>query len=227
MSRAVELRPGLWEVTGKPQGFPIPRNMHLFRLPGDGLLVTGAMTLPDFGWDEIEELGTPELVMVTSPFHNANEAEFPGRHAFCKLIAPAATEEAIRKVLPVSERAEDVLPELGIGVLSPAGLRPLEVALDLPVEDGRALVFGDMLFNLPHLPGLGGLITRLIGSSGFLGITRIGRAILLESAPAFQAWLRERAETEDLALLCFGHGTAVDGQQAARDGLLAAAARLG
>lgn len=102
-------------------------------------------------------------------------------------------------------------------VLCPRAARPPE---------GKVLVLTDMLFNLPRLPGLDGLLFHWLGSTGFFGVTRIGRWLLLQDKRKFGEWLTQMARLPGLYAVCVAHGDAVIGGAAAAEALEGARARL-
>ncbi len=69
----------------------------------------------------------------------------------------------------------------------------------------------DSLFNLGDEPprGFGGWIVKCAGSVGPLGITELGRRLLLDDKEAFRAYLSELAAMEHIQVLSVAHGTAI------------------
>ncbi|MDY7014587.1 MAG: hypothetical protein SVX43_13495 [Cyanobacteriota bacterium] len=113
--------------------------------------------------------------------------------------------------------AEEVLPAYGIICHQPAGIRPQELVYELPLPTGKALVFTDILFNLnksyfqQHLPPgeflLQWLGTSAMGSSGFFGITGLGRRFFMTERHADRQWLEALADSvPDLQVISVAHG---------------------
>ena len=73
------------------------------------------------------------------------------------------------------------------------------------------------------VPGFEGWILRIIGSTGFFGMTRIGRFLMLKDRSAFKAWLLSLAEKKPHAILV-AHGNPV--LENTSQALRASAARL-
>ena len=145
------------------------------------------------------------------------------------LAAPAAAASWLAPGEPLTEAhlaalVEAELPPLGISVHTDAGIKPSEVVYEFPLADGAALLFCDALFNLPNRGGLKGWIVRLIGSSGFFGVTRIGRWFVVDDAQRFREFLLEQSARDDLVLLGVAHGECVT--QSCGRRLVEAAARL-
>jgi hypothetical protein len=116
------------------------------------------------------------------------------------------------------------LANLGIRCHVPRGIKPFELTYELDLSPGSALIFTDVLFNLDHLSGFTGRLLRLVDSTGFFGITRIGRFLSLKDREAFKQWLLEAAETENFRVICVGHGNRIQDNCAER--LREAAGRL-
>ena len=91
----------------------------------------------------------------------------------------------------------------------PAGTKAQELVYQLPLDDGCALVCADLLFNLPHLRGFGGMLLRLMGSTGKLGMTPLGRMLFLKDRGAFADWLEQMAALPGLRILSMAHGHAL------------------
>jgi hypothetical protein len=68
------------------------------------------------------------------------------------------------------------------------GLGEREGVLEVKSEDGTTLVFNDVVFNQEHLPGVEGLVFRLIGSSG-------GPKVTFMRAPSWSRTERPSART--------------------------------
>lgn len=221
----VPLADRLWQVTGSLPRLPMPRNMAIYRLASGGLLVHSAIALDEPGFAALAALGPVEVVVVPSPFHRLDARAYRERFPTAQFLGPRQAMKKIGEVVALDGACEDVLPTLGIVAHRPPGTRGLELAYELPVAGGVALVFCDLLFNLLHLPGFGGVVVRLIGSSGFFGTTRIGRRWLLDDAKVWAAWLAHLGERTDVVVIAVAHGDAVREGCAAR--LRAAAARFG
>ena len=108
--------------------------------------------------------------------------------------------DKIKLKVAVEATCEEVLPAHGVAPLDMPG-NPFELCYQMPLDAhdasaGYAFVVCDALFNLPANSGW---IAYLMGSSGFFGVTRIGRLLMpKESKVLFARWLRRMASTEPL-----------------------------
>ena len=130
-----------------------------------------------------------------------------------QILCPAAACAKVEAVVPVDALCEEVLPGLGVIVHQPQRAQTLRgLHYQLPLEDGsQALVMTNALFNLGDKPptGLGGTLLRAMGSVGPLGMSRIGRLLLLKNADQWSGYLNGLAQIENLRVLCVGHGEAI------------------
>lgn len=219
-----QLADRLWAVEGSLPRLPIPRTMFVYRLDEGGLLVWSSVALDDAGMAQLEALGPVELIVVPNQFHRMQARAYLERYPQARVLCPAAAREHVAKEVAVHATVEEELPQHGITFHADAGIKPSEVVYEFPVEGGAALVFCDALFNLPHGRGLKGLLVRLIGSSGFFGVTRIGRLFVLADRQRFKQWLLQQSARKDLVLLGVAHGACVTERCGSR--LVEAAARL-
>lgn len=224
-----QIAEGLWQVEGRLPRGNLPRNLAVYRMPDGGLLLHSAICLDEEGMGALLRLGEPRAMVVPSAFHRLDAPRYKRRFPALRVLCPAAVRARVEKVVAVDGAiGPGPLPGVpGVVAHAPAGLKPAELAYELALPGGGcALVFTDMLMNLPErLPGPDGLLFRLLGSTGFFGMTRVGRFLLLRDAGALAGWLRAQAEREVHAL-CVGHGAPVLGREECGARLREAAERL-
>lgn len=217
-----QIAPKLWVVQGRLPRGPLPRTMIVHLLSGPGgrprLLIHSAVALDADGMKQLEALGEPAVMIVPNRFHRLDAAVFKHRYPHLKVLCPDAARKFVEQKVAVDGSCEAELPAWGVTCHRPPGIRDGELCYELDVGDGRskALVVTDVLFNLPHLPGFSGWLLRLLGSSGFFGITRIGKFLLLENREAFRNWLHALSRRGDLQHICVGHGDVVSANIAAK-----------
>lgn len=215
------LAPRAWQVTGTLPDLPLPRNMTLWRMDDGGLWVHSAIACDDATMGQIAALGHPAVLVVPSDIHRLDAAAWKARFPNVRVVCPDGSRARVAEVVPVDGVDTDVP---GVVTHRPPGLSDAEHVYEIDVGAGRALVFCDAVQNMRNLPGLAGLFFQLVGSTGFFGVTRIGRWRLVKDPRAFAAWLEGAGETPDLALLCLSHGEPVMADPRVK--LRAAAARL-
>ena len=219
----VELAPRLWRVTGSLPRSPLPRTMVIYRLADGGLLIHSAVALDEAGMAALEALGPPKILIVPNRMHRADAGAYKERYPDLVVCCPEGARAAVGAVVAVHDTAPAVLKEHGIVC---HGDPSFEHTYELPLDDGVALVCADSLFHLrEHLPGCGGLIARYITrSTGFFGVTGLGRVFLGKGKAALKSWLEEQALRDDVRVFVMAHGEPVTTGVSAK--LREAAARL-
>jgi hypothetical protein len=212
----VPLAADLWQVTGT--GGPLDRNMVVWRTPSGGLWLHSVVALDAAGMAALDALGPVEWIVVPNGFHRMDCAVYAARYPAAKVVAPAAARKAVEEKTPVHATCEDALPALGIRVHVPVGAKPGELAYELPIASGRALVVSDLLFNLVRSPGglKGFFLTYVTSSVGPLKVSRVFRMLAMADRAAYAGWVRSLADVADLRVLCVGHGDAVTGDVSAQ-----------
>ena len=203
------LAAGLWQVTGALPSLPYTRNMLVYRLRDGGLLIHSAVIMDDAGLAALEALGPPRLLLVPSGWHRRDAAFYKARYPHLRVLCPAGARTRVQHVVPVDATCEEALPAEGIGWQHAAGTKPWELAYALPLADGVALVVTDLLFNLPRGRGFRGWLLWRMGSSGFFGVTAIGRMAMMTDRPALAGWLEAQAVRRDIRVISVAHGQAV------------------
>ncbi|MEM8778765.1 MAG: hypothetical protein AAGF26_07825, partial [Cyanobacteria bacterium P01_G01_bin.49] len=216
-----ELAPNLWHVTGTlPSSTMVPREMVLYTLADASLLIHSAIALNESGMAKLESLGNPKILIVPNRIHRLDAGVYKKRYPQLIVVCPAAAKPYVEEMVAVDGTAEEILPQYGITCHQPAGIRPQELAYELPLATGQALVFTDILFNLnksyfqQHLPVgeflLQWLGTSVIGTSGFFGITGLGRRFFMTDRNAYRQWLETLADSiPNLQVISVAHGNPI------------------
>jgi len=182
----MQLDERLWMVTGSLPKGNLPRNMIIYRLNSGDLLIHSAIALNQNLMHQIEALGRLKYLLVPNSLHRLDAKK-------------------VNKKVTVINTVEEVLPQLGITYHIPSQNRMDELAYEFKLSQGKALIFCDLLFNLDHLPGLSGWILKVLGSSGFFGVTRIGN-FFIKDHQKLKKWFFTMAEMSDLQIISVAHG---------------------
>lgn len=204
-----QLLPEVWEVTGSLKGNPVPRNMLVFRLSDKSLWIHSPVALDEPTLAELLRLGTPSVIVVPNSIHRLDAGVYKERFPSVRVVCPAVARRKVEERVRVDATAEELLPSLGIRCEKPSGTKDFELAYFLKTSQGQVLVVADCLMNLPRLPGVKGWILHLIGSTGFFGMTAMGKFLLLKEPNAFADWLTKLASLPDLLFVCMAHGQAI------------------
>jgi hypothetical protein len=221
-----KLEDDLWTVSGRLPRVPMNRRMSIVRLADGGLVFHNAVPLREPAMREIEAFGRPVFLVVPNGYHRLDLHAWKQRYPALRVVCPAPARRRVEALVPV-DGGWETLPRNGnFEALPLAGSRSGEAALLVRSAGGAraSLLFGDAVMNIPHQPGLGGLVLRLLGSSGGAKVTRIARIFTVSDAKALSAALERLAATPRLVRLVPSHGDLVEREAAGV--LRAVAARL-
>lgn len=222
----VELAPRLWQVTGRLKRGNMPRNMAVHKLSDGTLMVHSVIALDAKGLAAMARLGQPSVMIVPNGFHRLDAGVWKQKFPDMQVVAPEGARKKVEEKVPCNGTAEALLPARGVKVHKIPGTKDLELCYEVDVDGGKGLLFTDTFFNLEHRPGVDGWLFRILGSTGFFGMTAIGRLFMLKEKPTFRAWITAMAERQDIMVVTVGHGEAIKGAKACSAALAAAAARL-
>jgi hypothetical protein len=183
--------------------------MTLVNLEADRWMIHSAVAVDDLTLEQIRALGRMVAIVVPSSLHRFDAAWYKLRFPEAKVLCPEPVRAKVEELVPVDGTVESELPKLGARVHEIPGVKPIERAIEIESGRGPALLICDVLFNLPHQPGIKGRLLRWMGSSGFFGMTRLGRFMLLKDREAFRAWLQQQSERTDLHSVIPAHGDPV------------------
>lgn len=215
-SELFPLADGVWYVTGTLGRSPLPRNMAIVRLDNGELLLHSVVAVNTEVLQQITQLGSVQHIIVPSTFHRFDalwyKAHFPKARFYC----PEAIRLKVSDSLPIDSSCEEALSNLSLQMHKIPGIKPIELAYEIATESGAVLIFCDLLMNLPHLPGFRGYLLKLIGSTGFFGMTRLGKLFLMKDKILLKNWLLELADRDDIHSVLVSHGEPVRVQVRAR-----------
>jgi hypothetical protein len=218
------LEEDLWWVKGSMPRLPLPRNMVVWRHPSAGLVIYNPVALDDAGMGALEALGDVRWVVAPCEYHRTDIGVFKERYPDAMALCPACATAATAKVTQPDGTLEEVFPGLGIEVVAPPGTKPYELHPRFPLASGgRAVVFTDLLMNLGDDPpaGFGGWLMRAVGSVKPLGITSVGRMMVLKQRAPFKAYVQSLADDPAVRMAIPLHGPPVVDDVSARLALAA------
>lgn len=217
-----EIADGLWIVDATLPSLPIGRRMTLWRTADGGLAAHSAVACDADTMAAIDRLGPVRWIVVPSGFHRMDAPAWKARYPDARVVATAAARARVAEVVPVDGDLS-LLPTGGAVTWEPLDGVPAEAGFVHTAADGReTLVVNDAFMNLPaSLPGVRGLVVKLIGSTGGPKVTRTARWFIVKDRAAWAAHLRRLAARPALARVIPGHGGIVT--EAAGAALLRAA----
>lgn len=210
-----KLEDNLWCVEGEMPGFAPSRRMTVVRLSDGRLVIYSPIALEQAAMTELEGFGSVALIVAPNGFHRLDVPAFAERYPDARVLCPAASRARVAEVSRVDGDVTELAGDSGLSVVPLADNKLGEFALGVTHGDGGVtLVLNDAVFNLPHRPGLPGLLMRLIGSSGGPKVTRIGRWLMVRDPKAFADALRALATTEGLRRVVVSHGDLIEADPA-------------
>ena len=155
---------------------------------------------------ELEAWGTPAVMVVPNGWHRLDARIFKDRYPGLTVLCPRGARGKVSQVVPVDGSYDQLEGDAAVRLFHVDGVKQTEGVLEVRSDDGVTLVFNDLIFNLPHMPGLFGLIYRLVGSTGGPRVTRIGKLVMIKDRRAVADHLLRLADTPDLRRVIVSHG---------------------
>jgi len=204
----------LWSVESAVPGIPggiFPRRMSILRLGDGSLLLHNAIPLDDAGLAALRALGRPSILVIPSPLHCLDANAVRERYQV-RLLCPAGALAAVRERTAVDGTLDELPRDPAVRFEPLGGVPSGEGVLVATSADGAraSLVLGDVLLNVPHLPGFWGFVYRL---GGFTGAAKAGPIWLKRAVTdraALRASLERLATTPSLHRLVPSHGPLVE-----------------
>lgn len=204
-----KLTENLWTVTGALPNMPLDRVLSIAKM-GDGRLVLhNGIALEEPAMKEIEAFGKPSFLLVPNGYHRMDAPAFKQRYPEIKVLCPEGARKKVEEVVAVDGTYADLPADDRVSLHDIEGVGRGEGYLKVRSDDGVTLVFNDVFFNMPHKPGLQGLVLRLMGSTGGPKVTRVGKLFLIKDKQAVKAQLEALASTPDLRRVIVMHGDSV------------------
>lgn len=212
----MRLADNLWYVRGSLEGMPLKRNMVIARRGDGGLVIHNPIAVDDATMAAIEGWGPVAFLLVPNGYHRLDSAVFKGRYPAAKVLCPRGARGKVAEVVAVDGTYEDFRDDPAITLENLDGLGEAEGAMVVRSSDGATIVVTDAIFDVPHQPGLVGLVLRyLTASTGGPRVSRILKLLVLKDKAAFRAHLERLAATPGLRRLIVAHDGLVAGDAAA------------
>lgn len=209
------LASNLWQVSGTLPDMQLRRTMIVARMQDGRLLFHNPIALEEPLMQEIERWGRPAFLVVPNGWHRLDCVVFKERYPEARIVCPAGSRKKVEEVVPVELTYEAFPGDETVTLAHVTGLRDVEGVLSVRSDDGVTLVFNDLVFNVPHMPGLGGMVLRLLGSSGGPRVTRVMRVLAVKDRHAVREHLLALASTPGLVRVVPGHGDVITQDAAA------------
>jgi len=210
-----QLEENLWHVKGTLPDMPIQRRMTVARMDDGRLVVHSAIAMSDSAMAELEALGTIAYVLVPNGWHRLDAPAYRKRYPDARLLCPRGSRKKVEQVVRVDGTYDDFPKDGSVSLEMLEGIKDLEGVMKVGSQSGLTLVFNDALFNVPHGKGVGGLVFRLLGSTGGPKVTRIMKLFAVKDKDRLREHLRRLADSPGLHRIIPGHGHIIDANAAA------------
>ncbi len=206
----VRLADNLWRVEGALPHGPLPRAMAVVALGDGALLLWSPICLDEVRMRELLELGRIRYLVVPNGWHRLDTPAYKARFPDAVVLCPSGARARVERRVPVGGACDNSKLRAGRIVLEVVrGTGARECLARVKSSDGTTLLFGDVLFNLPHRPGLSGCVLRLLGSSGGPKVPPLARLFLVRDRSALASQFGLLSRTTDLVRLVPCHGAVV------------------
>jgi hypothetical protein len=204
-----EVSDTLWIVRGHVPKLPLGRTMVVVRMEDRRLLVHNAIALPPADQERLDQHGEIGFIVVPSGYHRLDARRYAERYPDAEIVCPLGAKAKVEEVVPVDVTYDQFEGDSVVSLRHAAGVGDKEGVLTVSDAGERTLVFNDLLFNVDHLPGFFGLVSRIIGSTGGPRVTWLFRRMALQDEEALRAFLQRLAATEGLVRIVPGHGQVI------------------
>lgn len=196
----------LWSVVGDIPEMALRRRMVLARTRDGRVVVHNAIALDEAAMREVEAWGEPSVLIVPNGFHRLDAHAWKQRYPRSQVVCPPGADKAVRKVVEVDAHYDALRGDDTVRAETLDGVKGAEGVLVVTSGDRLTLVFNDVLFNQPHLPGFQGWVMKAIGSTGAPKVTTIARVAIVKDKAPLRAHMTRLAALPGVARVVPGHG---------------------
>jgi hypothetical protein len=204
----------LWRVEAPMPNNPLRRVMTVARTREGKLLLHSAIALDEPTMKQLEGLGEVAYLAVPNGFHRIDAPRYKQRYPALRVYAPRGSKAKVEERVAVDGTYEQFPGDDQVRLETLDGVDEREGVLIVRSGDECSLVFNDILFNMPNLPGVQGLVLRAVGSSGGPRVSRIAHWTLVKDATALAAHLTRLAALPGLRRIVVSHHETIDHEPA-------------
>lgn len=188
-----------------------PRRMTVVGLSRNRSLIFSGIPLDEAGMGQVEEIGTPAILIVPNAHHRLDAGAWKERYPKMKVLCPPAAKKAVSVAVPVNS-TKDTIGDKNVDFVVVAGTDGAEAALVIRRKGGITLVVNDIVANVRHPRGLGAKVMARLFGFGVKRpqVPRIVKRALVRNPVELAAQLREWSELRGLERLIPSHGDEID-----------------
>lgn len=214
-----KLQENLWTVEADLPRGPMKRRMGIARLGTGQLVFLNAVALDDAAMKQLEAWGEPAFAIAPNGYHRIDLGSYKARYPQLKILAAPVVRARVGGVAKVDGWLELLPPDPGVAIEQVAGTKMGDVVCTARAASRASLCFpGDVLTNMAHVPGVAGIIARVLGFVGDLRVPRLIQWIGISDRAELRAHLFRLADTPGLqhVFTCHGPVVSVDPSNALR-----------
>jgi hypothetical protein len=185
---------------------PILRTCVVARMDDGRLVIHSAIAMDEAHMQTLESWGTPAFLVVPSGYHRMDAGRYKERYPAITVLCPSGAAKRVSQVVPVDGDYGDLPSDTSVSLIPGEGCGLREGVMVVRRDDGATVVFNDLLFNVPHIPGPKGWVFRWLGSTGPPKVTTVAKFFIGKDRPALAEWMCKLADIPDLIRLIPGHG---------------------
>lgn len=187
-----------------------PRRMTVVRLQDARLVIFSAIALDEHEMQALEAFGAPSFLIVPSDIHRMDARIWKERYPALRVIAPEGAREKAEEVVHVNATQAD-FNDPRVRYETVAGMEGHEAALVVETSSGTTLIVNDLIWNVGHRPGLGGVLYRVFGLTGpEPQIASVVRLRKIKDKPALRAQVEVWSRLSGLNRIIVSHGDVVE-----------------
>lgn len=206
-----EVAQDLYCVDAQGSPAPLGRRMTIVRLSNGDLVLQSVVTCDEPTLQAIEALGRMAFLIVPNPYHRMDAPAYHERYPEARVLAPPGARARAAQVVPIDGDVSTLPVDPRLSWQALDGVRSEGVFVHRDDAGDATLIFTDVLFNLPErIPGFGGWILKVLGSSGGPKVTRIARTFMVSDRRAYANQLRALAALPKLSRIIPSHGAILE-----------------
>lgn len=211
-----KLEDNLWRVEGSLPNMPLRRVMTLARDDRGDVFVHNAIALEEPLMRELEEFGRLRYLVVPNAFHRLDAPAFKRRYPRLEVVCPVAARKRVAQVVSVDHTYDSLAATPGVELRHVAGTGGREGVMIVRHGDSASVVLNDLLFNMPHVPGIHGFVLRyLTASSGGPRVSRIAKLFLIKHKGEVAREFELLAQIPGLVRIIVSHHETISDEPAA------------
>jgi hypothetical protein len=186
------------------------RRMTVVRLRDGRLVIFSAVALDEEEMRTLENFGEPAFLVVPNDHHRLDSKIWKDRYPAMQVITPERAREKVEKIVPVDATSAD-FGDPDVALITVAGTREHEAALEVRGPNGTTLVLNDVVGNMRNTSGFGGWLLRLMGFAGDKPrVPLVIKVAMIHDKTALAVQLRRWAELPALKRILVSHGSAIE-----------------